>query len=186
MKRGVLLASLMLLTQPSVAAVDCSTIDSATRVEHIGTFTNIRQSGEHAYGYAIDLWRAGDCLFGLFESAEGLAGDTPAGELTNVRYDARTNALSFISKLTTGMTTVEGSTAWIPSQDLFTFSGHVGQRGITGTLRRSDALRPRAKTIESAIVLPVARREPSMIDARTYGEWQAMVAPILRFRGPKW
>jgi hypothetical protein len=58
----------------------------------VGEFSNVRYTAEHAYGYAVQLWRDGDRLIGLLMVSEGLQGDTPTGMLENVRFNSRTGA----------------------------------------------------------------------------------------------
>jgi hypothetical protein len=172
------------LMSPTQAS--CRTIPDTARIQSIGRFSDMRYTEEHAYGHAVTLWRAGGCIFGLFESSEGLAGDTPTGLLTDVRYSP-SGALSFAAKLTTVMTNMAGSTAPVPSRDLFGFTGRLGTTALAGKLRRSDELKPGFEATETHIVLQRRPDEDGMLDdATTYGAWQKAVEPILRFRGPKW
>jgi hypothetical protein len=170
----------------SSAQASCRTIPDTSRIQSIGRFSDMRYTEEHAYGHAVTLWRAGGCVFGLFESSEGLMGDTPTGLLTEVRY-APSGALSFTAKLTTGMTNTTGSATPIPSRDLFGFTGQLGATALEGKLRRSDELRPGLEPSETHIVLQRGRKEDGLLDdAKTYGAWQEAIQPILRFRGPRW
>ena len=180
----VFLTVALALMSPSQAS--CRTIPDTARIQSIGRFSDMRYTEEHAYGHAVMLWRAGGCVFGLFESSEGLAGDTPTGLLTDVRYDP-SGALSFAAKLTTGMTNMAGSGAPVPSRDLFRFIGRLGATALKGKLRRSDELRPGLESTETQIVLQRATEQDGLLDeAKTYGAWREAVEPILRFRGPKW
>jgi hypothetical protein len=134
----------------------------------------------------VTLWRAGGCVFGLFESSEGLAGDTPTGLLTDVHYNP-SGALSFAAKLTMGMTNLAGSAAPVPSRDLFGFTGRLGTTALDGKLRRSDELRPAVEPADIHIVLRRIPEQDGLFDeTKTYGAWRKAVEPILRFRGPKW
>ena len=170
----------------SPSQVSCRTIPDTARIQSIGRFSDIRYTEEHAYGHAVMLWRAGGCIFGLFESSEGLAGDTPTGLLTDVRHSP-SGALSFAAKLTTGMTNIAGSAAPVPSRDLFGFTGRLGNTALEGRLGRSDQLRP---AVEPAVIHIVLRRVPKQDElfdeAKTYSAWREAVEPILRFRGPRW
>lgn len=166
---------------------DCARIPDTTRIQVIGSFSDMRYTEEHAYGRTVELWRAGACVFGLLEVSEGLAGDTPAGELIEVRYDPGSGALSFAAKLTTGMTQVSGSQEWVPSRDLFRFTGRLRGKLLSGKLVRSDQLRPQTKPAEENIMLQhVVEQQGSAIQAQRYGEWRKTAEMILRFRGPKW
>jgi hypothetical protein len=177
---GVALA-LMSPTQTS-----CRIIPDTARIQSIGRFSDMQYTEEHAYGHAVMLWRAGNCIFGLFESSEGLAGDTPTGLLTDVRYSP-SGALSFAAKLTTGMTNIAGSAAPVPSRDLFGFTGRLGTTALDGKLRRSEELRPAVEPADVHIVLRRISEQDGLLDeAETYGAWREAVEPILRFRGPRW
>lgn len=172
------------LMSPTQAS--CRTIPDTARIQSIGRFSDMRYTEEHAYGHAVTLWRAGGCVFGLFESSEGLAGDTPTGLLTDVRYNS-SGALSFAAKLTTGMTNMASSTAPVPSRDLFGFTGRLGTAALDGKLRRSDELRPAVEPADIHIVLLRIPEQDGLLDeAKTYGAWREAVEPILRFRGPRW
>ena len=99
------------------AAVPLFAQNPGRPVRAIGEFSNMRYTEEHAYGYAVELWRDGDSAIGLLLVAEGLQGDTPTGTLDNVRFDARTGALSFTAKLTIGVAILPGGRQE-PSRDL--------------------------------------------------------------------
>jgi hypothetical protein len=172
------------LMSPTQAS--CRTISDTARIQSIGRFSDMRYTEEHAYGHAVMLWRAGGCVFGLFESSEGLAGDTPTGLLTDVRYNP-SGALSFAAKLTTGMTNMAGPGTPVPSRDLFRFIGRLGATALEGKLRRSDELRPAVEPADIHIVLRRIPEQDGLLDeAKTYRAWREAVEPILRFRGPKW
>jgi hypothetical protein len=180
----LLLALILSLVSPGQAG--CRTIPDTAQIQLIGRFSDVRYTEEHAYGHAVELWRAGDCVFGLFEMAQGLAGDTPTGLLLDVRY-APNGALGFSAKLTTGITTGAGSPAWVPSRDLFVFTGRLGRTALVGKLRRSDQLRPGVEPADSHIVLRRMPEQDGLLEeAKTYGKWREGVEPILRSRGPKW
>ena len=176
----------VILTLVSTSQAGCQTIPDTARIRFIGRFSDVRYTEEHSYGHAVELWRAGDCVFGLFEKAEGPAGDTPTGLLLDVRYTPD-GTLGFIAKLTTGITAIAGSTAWVPSRDLFVFAGRLEIAALEGTLRKSDKLRPAVEPADTHIVLRrVSQRDGPLDGAKTYGAWREAIAPILRFRGPKW
>jgi hypothetical protein len=169
----------------SPAQASCRTISDTARIQSIGRFSDMRYTEEHAYGRAVLLWRAGGCIFGLLEVSEGPAGDTPTGLLTDI-HSTPSGALGFIAKLTTGITSVDGST-WVPSRDLFVFTGRLGTTALQGKLRRSDQLRAGVEPTDTQIVLRRVPEQDGLLDeARTYGAWREAVEPILRFRGPKW
>lgn len=166
---------------------DCSKLPDSTAIQPVGAFSNMRFTEEHAYGYTVDVWRAGKCLFGLFESSEGLSGDTPTGMLDQVRHDAATGKLAFTARLTMGVTKLKNATDWVPSRELFEFSGRLGTRVVKGKLRQLDQLRPELRPVQQDIVLPLSKQQQEfMIQAENYGEWRKQAESILRARGPKW
>jgi len=107
----------------------CATIAPTAPISEIGAFSNMRYTAEHAYGETVLLWRSGNCIVGLFESAQGLAGDTPIGELQDVTHTPNTGALRFSAKLTIGIVAGPASTTPEPSRDLFKFDGIFGPAG---------------------------------------------------------
>jgi len=59
-----------------------------SRVELIGVFENIRNTGDHSYGYALSLWKVDEEILGFFNLYEGSlepdrTGPIVSGELTN-------------------------------------------------------------------------------------------------------
>src|SRR3954469_22041431 len=71
----------------------------ATTVEEfkaVGSFHNVRSStGEHCYGYSLELWRHNGRLIGLFDHHAGLCGDPPCEALQDISYDPQSGRLSF-------------------------------------------------------------------------------------------
>jgi hypothetical protein len=166
---------------------NCSKIPDSTAIQPVGAFSNMRFTEEHAYGYTVDLWRAGKCLFGLFEASEGLSGDTPTGLLNPVRHDAATGKLAFAARLTMGVTKPNNGTDWVPSRDSFDFNGRLGTRVLKGRLSRSDQLRPELRAVDQEIVLPLSKQQQEfMIQAGNFAEWHKQAEAILQARGPKW
>jgi hypothetical protein len=146
----------------------------------VGEFTNMRFTGEHQYGYAVQLWRQGDRVFGLFSAAAGLQGDTPTGMLDDIRFDPRTGALSFRAKLTTGLVHENGSDR--PARDLFVFGGKLDGNELSGTVKPSESGRPQAP---EKIRLK-RQNSDHMFEPARYEEWQRKTAEIIRVRGPRW
>ena len=162
----------------------CATIAPTVPISEIGAFSNMRYTAEHAYGEAVLLWRAGNCIFGLFESAQGLQSDTPIGELQDVTYNLNTGELRFSAKLTTGV--IAGlSTPPQPSRDLFTFNGTLGTTRLTGGLAHSTQVDPKPPV--RTVMLTLSPRDAEFMGgSATYGAWREKWEPILKRRGPKW
>src|SRR4051812_28592814 len=145
----------------------------------------MRDTEEHAYGETVWLWRAGSCIFGLFESAEGLQGDTPIGELEDVTHSPNTGLLTFSAKLSLGLIDGPASRAPQPSRDLFTFEGTVGTTRLIGRLIHATQLNPNPPA-RDFVLTASAKAAEFMRGSATYGAWREKWQPVLERRGPKW
>ena len=62
----------------------------------VGAFTNFRETGEHVYGYELELWRRSDrTLTGLLGEATGQPADFPTTRLDQVEFEDGTGRLRF-------------------------------------------------------------------------------------------
>ena len=164
---------------------DCGAIPAAAKITEIGAFSNLRHTDEHAYGYTVMLWRSGNCVFGLFESAAGLAGDTPIGELQQVKYEPKKGSLSFTAKLTTGV--VRSAQGDEPSHDLFKFEGTLRSKRVAGVIVHAQPDHPAPEPAREKVELPASSDAAEFMHGpATYGEWRETWQPVLKFRGPKW
>jgi hypothetical protein len=182
------LALLLAWTSVGLAqAADCAAITPSAKIAEVGAFSNMRHTEEHAYGQTVMLWRAGECLFGLFESSQGLAGDTPIGMVQDVEYDRKTGRLSFAAKLTIGVMTFGGPKGPQPARDLFAFRGDLDSARLTGVITHVLQNSPEARPTADHVAWPLSNEITELMrGSRTYGEWLARWQPILRQRGPKW
>ncbi len=89
----------------------------------VGTYSNIRYTQEHAYGYLVDLWRQGDRIVGIFSFTDGAQADFDTGTLDNVTYDPPTGALAFESYA-----------------GMFQFSGTLMEKAVSGRLLRAPRI----------------------------------------------
>src|SRR5438093_291863 len=162
MTKSLLMGTTLLLccyAGAGARADDCGAIPATAKIDEIGAFSNMRTTEEHAYGYTVMLWRAGDCIFGLFESSEGLAGDTPVGELQGVKYDRKTGALTFSAKLTMGVVSPGDSKGFEPSRDLFSFAGELRATGLTGAVTHGIQNSPNVTPIYNKVALLPSKEE---------------------------
>ena len=166
------------------AALPTFAQDPGRTINVIGEFSNMRVTEEHAYGYALQLWRDGNSVVGLLFVSEGLQGDTPTGILENVKFDPRTGALSFTAKLTTGLALLPGGRQE-PTRDLFEFSGSLGPADLSGSFTRSDMLRPTVPVSRERVQLKM-KPSDSIFAAGPYADWRRRADEILKYRGPKW
>ena len=141
----------------------------APEVRVHGAFSNIRMTPEHAYGYVVQLWRAGPQLVGFFKFTEGQQSDFDTGTLDNVEYDAATGKLTFESY-----------------DRQVRFSGTLREKELTGKLTRIYP-RPgggeRLQT-EDVTLTASARTVEAMRDFPTIKEWNAEAAMVLARTGP--
>ena len=158
--------------------------NSGMPLRAVGEFSNLRSTGEHAYGYAVQLWRDGDSTLGLLLVSEGLQGDTPTGLLENLRWNPRTGALSFTAKLSIGVAVLPGGRQE-PSRDLFEFSGALKGAMLTGTILRSDPLLPSRPPSRERVQLRL-QPGPVLFAAESYEAWKRQADELLKRRGPRW
>lgn len=145
----------------------------------VGEFTNMRYTEEHAYGYAVQLWRARNgSLIGLFMASAGLAGDTPTGRIENVHFDPVTGRIRFAARLSLGTDPRDQ-----PTRDLFEFSGTLVREGLIGEIAQSVA-EGASPPLETRVMLRPAKHETQNFTSAE--EWEAWVKRILQIRGPKW
>jgi hypothetical protein len=190
MARDILIVIVLFLgcsSPASAQSAGCGAIADGAGISEVGAFSNMRYTAEHAYGYTLMLWRAGDCLFGFFESSQGLAGDTPIGEVSDLKYDGKTGHLSFSAKLTMGATSSRGSNGFEPSRDLFAFDGYLKAGSVTGVTTHTLRNNPNFTPTHTDVVLGMSKTEAEfMHNSATYGEWRRTWQPVLEHRGPKW
>jgi hypothetical protein len=165
-------------------AIGAESIAFDQQVIFVGSFSNMRFTEEHQYGDKIELWRAGNRIFGHFLHSAGLAGDTPIGLLENVKYDPKSGKLSFKAKLTIGQHYCKVHTD-VPSHDIFEFKGNLRKDTITGQLIQMEALDNDQVISDEKVSLPKGKQAPASA-VQTYGEWLKQSKSILDLRGPKW
>ncbi len=159
---------------------------SASVVKRLGVFTNMRFTREHQYGYSVELWQEKDRLFGFLLVSEGLIGDTPTGLLEDVVFDPKTGRLTFRARLSTG-STFNSNNEQVPTRDVYRFNGALRGQKLTGVLEYTNALDQAATGTKKNISLRKSKSESaSMIEARSYDEWEKWADEILKLRGPKW
>lgn len=191
MRTRMLIATVLALLAFHSTAAECTqSLKASSPVTAIGAFSNMRFTEEHAYGYIVELWRAEDCVFGLFLSSSGLMGDTPTGRIENISYDKSTQRISFDARLTMGVIPASAapSSRWIPSKDAYRFSGVLGKESLDGTLSHEILNYPSEQAPSSEkLSLPRTNDETiGMPDHHTFSEWKTYAESVLRYRGPKW
>jgi hypothetical protein len=155
-------------------------------VKPLGTFMNVKTSGEHASGYLLQLWKQDDKVYGLISSSQGLMGDPPTGSLENAQLDSKTGKLSFKAKLSLGLYMSKDSPD-APSRDVFEFEGTWTEKKVEGTLKTTNQLCPDKCPETKKISLPRSEDWSSgMKDYPNYAGWKSFADEILDRRGPNW
>lgn len=172
-----------------LSCVATAAAPAAAAVETVGIYSNVRISHSedpHAYGYEVELYRENGQLFGLFYSAQGLAGDTPRGRLQDLRYDAASGKLSFRAKLTVGREySRESGDDGRPSRDLFEFDGRLSAKALSGEVVHRDGYHPEQPGEREKIKLaldPRRTRDARELAPASRVAWAA--EPLAN--GPEW
>ncbi|MFZ6743758.1 hypothetical protein ACO0LC_11065 [Undibacterium sp. JH2W] len=175
-------------TAQTAQSINCSgTLAKSAAISKIAAFSNMRYSGEHVSGYTIMLWRADTRLLGIMLAADGLAGDTPTGELHELCYDEKSGAIRFTAKLSTGTVFSPLTKKEEAARDLFTFQGKLSKTQLSGLLTLTTLNDPQSKPQQTRLNLRASRQEAGFMgDEKTYGAWRSNWDEILKFRGPKW
>ena len=171
-------------------ASECAlNLNAQAPITVVGSFSNMRYTEEHSYGYTVELWRSADCIFGFLLSSYGLSGDTPAGLIENLKYDEKTGAISFNARLTMGKVAPDPvKDVYEPAKDAYDFTGVLKKKSLSGAvlheLRNFPAAKPR--TPEN-VVLKLSQEESIGLQyLKTYSQWELEAKEILKRRGPKW
>lgn len=190
MLRNALFAFVLSSVSAFANASECaSNLNALAPITAIGSFSDMRYTEEHAYGYTVELWRSADCLFGFFLSSSGLAGDTPTGLIENLRYDEKTGAISFNARLTMGkVLLMPEKDAPEPTKDAFEFTGVLKKKSLCGVVLHKLMNSPAAKSgTPEKVVLKLSHEESNRMQyLLTYSQWDLEAKEILKRRGAKW
>ena len=147
-------------------------------VKPLGDFSNVQyqSSGEHQWGYSIELWQQDDKIYGFISGDDSprLVGDPPTGILENVQFDPVTKKFSFRAEL--------------PLREIFEFEGILTKKKIEGERKNTYDFDVNKFVKRKKIILPRSKESSAeMIEYhtyQTYAEWKAYADRILDFRGP--
>lgn len=159
---------------------------SQSQISIVGTYTNMRHTEEHSYGYTVELWKQGNRVFGFILASNGLSGDTPTGLIEDVKYEPVSGKFSFKAKLTMGLIYNKQLKKDVPSQDIFKFNGILNKDTLSGTLEVSEAISNKPPVKEEIRLLFSAEKTRQLQTFSSYEYWKKMAKDILKFRGPKW
>ena len=170
-----------------VAAQSEEPVVGAGKVKVLGAFSHITHAEGDAFGYAVELWKLGDQIFGLLFVYVGPPADPPTGILEDVKFDPKTRRLSFSARMTTGLL-YSRDYIGVPSHDRFRFEGVLTRRQLIGVLRQSDDLAPDSRPTSKRIRLRWSAFFSELMAPRpaTYSAWRIWADEILKRRGPKW
>lgn len=129
-------------------------------VEHLGDYAQLRETGEHVYGYVLQLWKDGTAIAGLWSIASGEPADFPTVRADDLSWDAASGAIRF---------TVKACGTW-------RFEGVARGSDIVGRITEQ-----RTNTITDVRLRRGDDERPSLARA----EWLAQTDGILTRRRPR-
>jgi len=160
--------------------------ESSNKFVYLGSYSDMKYTEEHQYGFEVDLWKMGNTLFGHFLHSEGLIGDTPTGLLENIKYFPETRELSFEAKLTMGIHYCKDHKG-VPSRDKYEFKGRIKGKELIGTLTERDGLHDNEIIkIQKIKLIRDQEKEELLSNIKTLEKWKNYSNMILKHRGPKW
>ncbi len=149
-------------------------------VKPIGAFTNVKSNGEHQWGFAVELWRQDDKIYGWMSGTDysRIVGDGPAGILEDVQFDSKTGKISFTAKLP-GVIFAGNE----QSPDVFEFEGVLTKKKLVGNLLPTNDSFGNQPTKKKKITLLKSKKESSDLEEffnfGSYQEWKAWMDKIL-------
>lgn len=182
MRRGGLLASAWLFSLLWACRLASPQVQTDKEVIPVGEYSDMRIEAEHCSGRAVQVWRSGEKLYGLFLACAGLAGDTPTGLLEQTKWDPSSGQFSFIARLTLGSDVLDNGNQ-VPSKDEFSFEGVLKDSFVEGNLQSIDHAVEGNQT--STIKVHLIKRKSDMKSFASYEQWKAAVDETLKTRGPK-
>jgi hypothetical protein len=149
----------------------------------LGEFSDMKVKGEHCSGHALQIWKSGEKLYGLFLACEGLAGDTPTGLLEQTKWVPETGQLSFTARLTLGSDVLQ-SGKQVPSKNEFSFKGALKETFMDGALSSIDKAVEGTELTTTSVHM--VKRKSDMRSFPDYRRWKIAADRVLQVRGPKW
>jgi len=159
---GVIIASVVLLLSMSLTCHGAA-LAQEKEFKKFGFYSNEASSdGEHSDGYTLRLWTRHGSLFGLLKQHEGLIGDGPEGLLADIKYDKKTDKITFNARVDY----CKGSNGlnWN-----IHFEGHITNKKVVGLLS-SDA--PSGEK-QQVVFRRCCEDAPLFKDYATYETWKS-------------
>jgi len=129
----------------------------------IGSYSQLRQTPEHVYGYQLELWRDGRSLVGLWSRADGEPGDFPIVLVSDLKWNEATGSFRFNAR-------------WC--DEVETFDGNLTPKGVVGTVTngaRGGGTAAKVSLRKSGAEWPITSR----------ADWASMIETMIKRRGPK-
>lgn len=160
-----------------------SSLAEEGQIRLIGHYSDIETyniSDPHQLGYAVDLYERSDgMIFGDFTYAPGTTEGFGA-TLYDIQLNKKTKVLTFKAKLSAGREMSKDYDR--DAQNIFTFSGSLGNKFIIGNLVITSGYAPAVvqKKINVKLRRDRSKREGSY-KPKSYNEWLESALPI-----PNW
>jgi len=132
-------------------------------IQFIGSYSQLRETPEHVYGYQLELWRDGRSLVGLWTHADGEPGDFPIVLVSDLKWNEATGSFRFNAR-------------WC--DEVETFDGNLTPMGVVGTVTNG------ARGGGTGTKVSLRKSGPEWpITSRT--DWASMIETMIKRRGPK-
>jgi hypothetical protein len=146
--------------------------------------TTSKGDDPHASGVGVELYKHGGAWIGFIYEFVGPVADPAVGKLDGLQLDEHTGKIVFTARLSLGVTRSKGAQDWVPTKDLYEFTGMIDQDAISGDLVRTladDA--PGRSTTEKIVLKREATKSP--FDKTSYDDWIRNWELHVKTRGPK-
>ena len=136
---------------------------SETAIQIIGSYSQLRQTKEHVYGYQLQLFRDGSSLVGLWSRADGEPADFPHVRDGDLKWKETTGAFHFIAR-------------WCAEVE--TFDGLLTTKLLTGTVTAGPKSGGAVKKLSM-------RRGRDDWPSTNRSDWAGLVEKMLKRRAPR-
>ena len=109
MRRGTVLNTCGIVACMAIAGAAPRIYASAqTAIQIIGSYSQLRQTKDHVYGYQLQLFRDGSSLVGLWSRANGEPADFPLVRVEDLKWNETTGAFHFTARWCAEVETFDG------------------------------------------------------------------------------
>lgn len=167
--------------QPPIAATAKPAKPSAEPVTLIGTYFSIEYSDTdepHAKsGYALDLYKQGNLVFGEIAVANGSL-EVSRASIYDAVYNEEQKTISFKAKYSDG-TEYTGDIER-EARILLTFSGKIGKDHVKGTVTKLDWYTREPREEQELAVIPGTERQSDL--PKSFEEWnKSSYIPVVKW-----